>query len=67
MTKCIQFPISMSMPWIMTEFLINSSTMKEVGIGPSDSSPGLTLARFSCPDSRLVLFDLSCATLCPAR
>lgn len=36
MTKCVQFPISQSMPWIMTDFLINTPAMKENIYFPMD-------------------------------
>jgi cytoplasmic FMR1 interacting protein len=36
MSKCVQFPISMSLPWIMTEFLISRDSMKENMFFPVD-------------------------------
>jgi cytoplasmic FMR1 interacting protein len=36
LTRCIQFPIDMSMPWIMTNFLINTPSMKENVFFPFD-------------------------------
>ena len=36
MTKCVQFPIAMSMPWIMTDFLIKTPSMKENIFFPFD-------------------------------
>jgi hypothetical protein len=35
-TKCIQFPISLSMPWILTEYLINAPSIKENMFFPID-------------------------------
>eukprot|EP00462_Mataza_sp_D1_P024883 CAMPEP_0175130372 /NCGR_PEP_ID=MMETSP0087-20121206/5972_1 /TAXON_ID=136419 /ORGANISM="Unknown Unknown, Strain D1" /LENGTH=1456 /DNA_ID=CAMNT_0016412587 /DNA_START=59 /DNA_END=4425 /DNA_ORIENTATION=+ len=50
MTKSIQFPIEMSMPWIMTDFLINTPSMKENMFFPLDiyndaGSKALTVLR----------------------
>ena len=35
-TKQVQFPIEMSMPWIMTNFLISTPSMKENCLFPFD-------------------------------
>jgi cytoplasmic FMR1 interacting protein len=35
-TKCVQFPIGMSMPWVMTEYLVNTPAMKENIFFPLD-------------------------------
>lgn len=35
-SKCIQFPIGMSMPWILTDFLIHTPSMKENIFFPFD-------------------------------
>src|SRR5690348_15222022 len=34
--RCVQFPISQSMPWLCTEFLINTPSMKENIFFPID-------------------------------
>lgn len=36
MTKCVQFPIGMSMPWILTEFIIKTPSIKENLFFPID-------------------------------
>jgi len=36
MTQCVQFPIRMSMPWIMTDYLIRTPSMKENMFFPMD-------------------------------
>lgn len=36
MTGCVQFPISMSLPWVLTEYLIKNRSMKENMLFPFD-------------------------------
>ena len=29
LTKCVQFPIGMSLPWILTDFIVKTPSIKE--------------------------------------